>query len=461
MPSLKIHRRAVLRGALGGVAIGVGLPPLEAMFNANGTAYAAGGSLPKRMGVFFWGDGVKPDQWVPFDEGANWAPSPELTPLKDLGVQDYVNVVSGMDLKTMTTRGHHAGTCGILSAAPLVVQPAGSAPFRSTFSKPSIDQVAAAVIGTKSRFRSLELGISPAVNDLEGTTLRYLSHNGPDNANPAEYDLSRFFNRVFGSGFVVPSANAPAVMDATLAYRKSVLDVVLGDLNRLRAQVGSADKLRLDQHLTNIRTIENRLTMTNTVMAGASCKMPTLMANTFVDANGREMIEEKTKAMSDLLAVALACDQTRVFSIQFTGSTARTVFWQVNAGMGHHDLTHNEPGLQPLVHATTVFTVKMFATLLQSLKAVPEGAGNLLDNCAIVATTDTSDGRFHNVKDYPILIAGGGGGFLKHPGIHYRSQTSENTSTALLSVLRAAGTNLNSFGFDLGLATTSCTAIEA
>src|SRR5260370_8020217 len=211
MSSLKIHRRAVLRGALGGVAIGVGLPPLEAMFNVNGTAYAQGASVARGMGVLFGGDGVKADQWVPFDEGANWGASPEVLPLKTLGVQEYVNVVSGMDLKTMTTRGHHAGTVGILSAAPLVVQPAGSAPFRSTFSKPSIDQVAAAVIGTNSRFRSLELGISPAVNDLEGTTLRHLSHNGPDNANPAEYDLSRFFNRVFCAGFVAPSPTTRAL----------------------------------------------------------------------------------------------------------------------------------------------------------------------------------------------------------------------------------------------------------
>jgi hypothetical protein len=100
--------------------------------------------------------------------------------------------------------------------------------------------------------------------------------------------------------------------------------------------------------------------------------------------------------------------------------------------------------------------------MLASLKAIPEGAGNVLDNCAILASTDTSDGRFHNLFDYPILVAGKAGGFLKYPGIHYRSPTgSENTSTVLLSVLRAAGTNLNQVGAGPGLVTSSCGAIEA
>jgi hypothetical protein len=166
--------------------------------------------------------------------------------------------------------------------------------------------------------------------------------------------------------------------------------------------------------------------------------------------------------MSELIAMALACDQTRVFSMQFTGSVAGTVFSEINVNGGHHQLTHDEPGDQPMVQATTVYTVQMFAVLLNALKAIPEGAGNLLDNCAILASTDTSDGRFHNLLDYPILIAGKGGGYFKYPGIHYRSPTGdENTSVALLSLLRAAGTNLDTVGADNGLATTSCSQIEA
>src|SRR4030095_1604436 len=75
MPTFKISRRTVLRGTMGGAAVAFGLPPLEAMFNANGTAYAQGAPLTKRMGIFFWGGGVKHDRWTPATTGSAWTPS--------------------------------------------------------------------------------------------------------------------------------------------------------------------------------------------------------------------------------------------------------------------------------------------------------------------------------------------------------------------------------------------------
>jgi hypothetical protein len=461
MARLKLNRRTVLRGALGGVSIGFALPALEAMFNGNGTALADGAAIPTRLGIFFWGDGVKPDRWVPTTTGAGWTPSPSLTPLATAGVSDYVNVVSGMVEKASIERGHHSGTVGILSGGPLVVQPAGGAPYRSTFSIPSIDQVAAKIIGTTSRFKSLEVGISKRVDNVEGTTLQYLSHSGPDSPNPPEYDPAALFNRIFGTGFTPPGGAAPPVTDMTRAYRKSVLDAVLGDLASLRSKVGAVDKLRLDKHADNVRTLENRLVAGSPTTAAAACKLPT-NPGSFMDQNGQEQIAAKTAAMSELLAMALACDQTRVFSMMFTGSVAGTIFSEANVNGGHHQLTHDEPGDQPMVQASTVYTMKMFGVLLSALKAIPEGAGNLLDSCAILATTDTSDGRLHNLSDYPILVAGKAGGFLKYPGIHYRSPSGdENTSVVLLSLLRAVGTNLNQVGAAEGLVTTSCGAIEA
>ena len=53
MRTSKISRRTVLRGTLAGTVVAVGLPPLEAMFNANGTTYAQGAASPRRLGIFF------------------------------------------------------------------------------------------------------------------------------------------------------------------------------------------------------------------------------------------------------------------------------------------------------------------------------------------------------------------------------------------------------------------------
>ena len=104
------------------------------------------------------------------------------------------------------------------------------------------------MIGKDSRFKSLEVGISPRVNGGEGTTLKYLSHNGPDSTNPPEYDPVKVFDRLFGAGFTAAGGYATPVVDATLALRKSVLDAVLVDLTACARRVSTADKVRLDQH---------------------------------------------------------------------------------------------------------------------------------------------------------------------------------------------------------------------
>jgi hypothetical protein len=127
---------------------------------------------------------VRLPKWTPSATGAGYQLTEELAGLA--AVKDYVSIVSGMGIKSGNDRGHHAGTVGILSGAPFISQDPQGAPFASTFSAPSIDQVVAEQVGASTRFRSLELGISRAVVRGEGSTLRYLSHNGPDNTNPPE-----------------------------------------------------------------------------------------------------------------------------------------------------------------------------------------------------------------------------------------------------------------------------------
>ena len=451
----RLDRRTLLKGALGGTGVALGLPLLDAMLNDSGTALAQGGALPRRFGVFFWGNGVKLDRWNPSGTGAGWTPSPELEPLG--GIKDYVSVVSGMDIMTGTERLHHAGCVGILSGAPMIAQPHPNSNFVSTFSAPSIDQVAAGAIGATSRYKSLEIGISRRVISGEGSTLRYLSHNGPDSPNPPERDPAALYDRLFGADFMPPSTG-PMPSDVTRTLRKSVLDAVAGDISALQAKVGSADRSRLEQHLTGIRAIENRLTGAPPPQ-GVECR-PGVNPGSFPDEDRNEQLAENMQAMSQLIALALACDLTRVFSVMFSGSVGSTLFWQVGAGTGHHDLTHEEPGDQPLVHATTVFTMEQLGTLLRALRDVPEGSGNLLDSCAILASSDVSDGREHSIRDYPIVIAGRAGGALVHPGVHYRSD-GENTSTVLLTLLQAVGVPITEFGVAGGRVTSGCGAIEA
>ena len=147
--------------------------------------------------------------------------------------------------------------------------------------------------------------------------------------------------------------------------------------------------------------------------------------------------------MSDLLAMTYACDLTRIASVHFSGSFGFTRYWQADATIttGHHDLTHNEGGDQPLVQKSTVFIMQQLNYLLLKLRATPDVDGrSILDNIVLLASSDVSDGKAHSIKDYPIVVAGGGSGYLRNPGVHYASR-GENTSNVLLTVMRAAGSS--------------------
>jgi hypothetical protein len=458
MNRFQLNRRTALRGILGGFSVAVALPPLEAMFNSSARLH---GQIPKiqRLGLWFWGNGVKLDRWVPSTTGADWT-SPELEPIASSPIKNYVNIVSGMDVKAGNERGHHSGVAAIMSGAAILPQDHPNSNYKSTFRQPTIDQVVANELAPATRFRSLEVGISSRVPSGEGTTLQYLSHNGPDSPNPAEYDAGKVFDRVFAGVTGMPDGGP--TIDATQTLRRSVLDAVATDITRLQNRIGAKDKERLDVHLTNIRSIEQRISQGTVAPPPVSCSMQT-RPPAVTDTRSKEDITRRNELMSDLLAVTLACDLTRIFSVHFSGSVGSTVYWQADPAIsgGHHDLTHNEAGDQPQVHASSIFIMQQLAYFLTKLKNTPDLDGtSILDNVAILASSDVADGKAHSITNYPIIVAGGGSGYLKNPGVHYRSN-KENTSNVLLTVMRAAGSNATSVGADKGLSMTPCTAIES
>lgn len=168
-----------------------------------------------------------------------------------------------------------------------------------------------------------------------------------------------------------------------------------------------------------------------------------------MDTKSDQSLIATNDAMSRLLAMSLACDQSRVFSVLFSGSVGGTSYPEIKVSSNHHSLTHDEGGAQPQVQAITVFIMQRFAALLSALRDMPEGEGNLLDRCVILASSDVSEGQPHSISDYPILVAGGGGGALA-PGVHIRGK-SGNASDVLLSLLKAMDLPHSEFGAKGGL----------
>ena len=456
MKRFNLNRRTMLRGMLGGAAVALALPPLEAMLNGNGTAYADGAPLPRRFATWFFGNGVAladpydPNNhtllWTPQGLGPDYTLSSQLMPLA--GVKEYVSVLSNLEIRAKhpELRGHHTGVSGFFSGFPYIKLDSMNANYSSKFGGPSIDQVAAALVGQQTFLPSIQLRVSKRVIPSEGPTLNYLSHKGPDQPLPPIHNPIEAFETIF-NGFVPHD-------DPTKPLRLNALDAVSEDVKRLQMRVGNNDRMRLDAHLSSIAQIQKQIEA-----IAPECLPPAMPGESNADQDGKEPLDAVNKVMADLLVLAWQCDITRVASFQYTGSVGYTVFHMLGQTQGHHDLTHDALG-NAQIDATTVATVEAFAYLLQRLKDTPEGDGNLLDNSCLLLGSDVASGLRHSDYNQPCIVAGRGGGALTHPGIHHDA-LSANASDVLLSCMKTLDPAIAEVGGGPGLSNTPLSALMA
>ncbi len=419
-------RRTVLRGMLGGAAATVALPLLDVMVDDGGIALADSGGFPRRFGLFFWGNGMDPSRWAPTISGPDFELTSQLLPLAS--VKQHLTVVSGFEVKVPNAVTHHSGACGMFTGSPLEVWGQSQYKYRG----PSFDQILAQEIGGLTRFRSLEYGARPG----DGVSL-----SAPGTFNPPITSPLEFYERLFGHGTLPNTEDGP---DPRLLMRQSVLDAVIGDAKSLQSILPAADKQRIERQLDTIRDLERQLAA---IAQGgpppAACVVPQGPTGPFDVGSDQAQLVAANRAMTDLAVMALVCDQTRVLS-NFMTKPLSNVLWD-GVSDGHHALTHHEPGDQPQVHQVVVHVMTELAYMLESLAAIPEGDTTLLDNCAVMATSDVSLGRVHSLDEFPLLVAGSACGRLVQ-GTHIRSDVGDNIAKATLSVMRATGALLESFG---------------
>src|SRR6266513_5203174 len=389
---MPLSRRRFLRGiSLTGAAVRVGLPPLAAMFNSSGTAYAAAGKSPgavpieTRFLIWFNGNGIPERYWIPAETGPDYELTPCLTPLKS--VRDYVHVISGIDNVAARLNGqgngHFTALCGLTTGTAYTGRGAAG---------PSIDQILARKIGSKSRFHSLQIGVA---QESHGENVhRNMSWAGFERALPPEMIPQNLFDRLFG-----------VKNESWVGRKKSVLDLVLSDVSDMTPALGQADRHRLDEHLTSVRDLERAISSLPPDY-GKNIKEP----EDITDLTDYPRI---AKIQSDLLIHAFASGQTRVASYMLTKCQSLTRFpWLGLAGNRHHDYSHANPGSpasQRTMRDICRWHCEEFAYLLERMKAVPEGDGTLLDNSICVYTHEHAEANPHKCRGMGILVAGGGG----------------------------------------------------
>ena len=175
-----------------------------------------------------------------------------------------------------------------------------------------------------------------------------VSQSGPNQPKPPEWSPKALFDRIFSDGFQLPGDEP--IVDPKLSLRRSVLDAVSADISRLKQRVGSVDRERLDKHFDGVRDLERRLQKLEEDPPNLeACAYPATPLDEYPKLDGRIPMKEISRAMADILAMALACDQTRVFSNSFSFPVNNVLYEGLPAG--HHRLTHDEQGDQPLVNS--------------------------------------------------------------------------------------------------------------
>ncbi len=428
---LELNRRRVLRGVLNGGAVTVGLPLLNVFLNGNGNALADGKPMPVRFGTWFWGLGMSKSIFVPKTTGANYEITEEMEALKD--VKKHFNVFTNL---TAYRDGaffcHYTGW---------VVARAGASPVLNNQAPgETVDVTIANQIGRTTRFKSLT---ATATGDVR-TVVSYENATTP---NPSEASPLNFYTRLFGPDFQDPNAPnftpSPRVM-----VRKSALSAVSDQIQALNKKVGAEDKIRLDQYFTGLRHLEQQfdqqLTKPEPLAACHPAKAPKEDAKL---GNLAELVQIRHNMMTDLLVMAVACDQTRVFNMAFSNASSNTT--KPGYDKPHHTCTHEEPrdeklGYQPNASWYVRRSFESLAYFIGAFAKVKEGDGLLIDNVLIQANTDVSNARVHSLEEMPAFTAGRAGGKVK-TGLHIDGKGGQITRMAYTS-MKVLGLDINSWG---------------
>lgn len=433
-----LSRRTMLRG----LGASIALPALDAMAPALASSQLPGGK-PVRMAFVYVPNGIDMAHWTPEKPGPITELPRILKPLEpfrqDISILSNLTHNNGRAL--LDGAGDHGRCCGAYLTG---VQPKKSAV--DIHCGVSMDQLVANEIGNKTRFASLEVGLEDArqAGDCDsGYSCAYtnnLAWRSETQPLPPILDPRMMFERLFGQNADL----SPEARARQAKYRKSILDYVMADTQRLESKLGPTDRRKVDEYLSSIREIELQLERAekDTRRIDPNMDKPYGIPADFA---------EHFKLMTDMITVAFQADLTRVVTFLVTREGSSRPYREIGIPDGHHPLTHhmNKPDLMEKVTQINTYHATQFAGWMEKLKSIKEDGSTLLDNSMIVYGAGLSDGNRHTHEDLPTLIAGRAGGAIK-PGLRrvYRRETP--MTNLFLSMMDIMGVHVENFGDSTG-----------
>jgi hypothetical protein len=430
---------------LKGMGAAIALPWLEAMGPVASAAPAT--KLPVRTAFIYVPNGMHMQDWTPNSEGILDVFPNTLEPLK--AFKNDINVFSGLALDKARANGDGPGDHARAQAAFLTGRQAKKTDGADIRAGQSADQWIANHVGDHTKFASLEIGIEPgrqAGNCDSGYSCAYQSNfswRDDNSPNAKEVDPRLVFERLFGSG-----GPKDAGREQRDRANKSILDFVNEEAKALDATLGSADRRKMDEYLTAVRELEQRIDRAREVKNSKSTFKP----NMTMPASMPRDPQTHIRLMCDLMVLAFQADLTRVVTFPFANDGSNRPYPMIEVKEGHHEISHhqNDKVKQEKIQKINKFHVTQVAYLLEKLKSVKEGEKTLLDQVMIVYGSGIGDGNRHNHDNLPILVAGHGGGTLK-TGRHVTFRRDTPLMNLYLAMFERLGCPTKSFGDSTGV----------
>lgn len=449
-PKIIIPRRTFLRGAAG-VSVALPLmsswgcsPEQQRAIEKTGSAQQrAGEGFPKRFLFIYTPNGNYTKPTAAFD--GYWS---KLLPLKN-----KINVVTGLDMSVCNLppgEPHQTGMAMLtgrgLNQGTFV---GGDGSLAGWASGISLDQEIAKTVGVGTKRATLNLGVQST--NYGGTEVRtVMSYLGSDVPVPNETNPWAVFDALFSD-----IGSDPVAVAKRIARRKTVLDMVDKKFDAISKKVSAVDKAKLEQHLEAVREVESRLDSHGGIIGG-DCQIPELSEQPgALDSylGDPSNFADIGKMQMDMLAMAFACDLTRVATLQWSASTNNRPYpWLVynsspilddEHGLGHQPDTSTEAWGKLAVIREWYLEQLMY--LLNKLEAIPEGDGTMLDNTVVVLSSEITRGNTHSHMDQYFVMAGSGGGYLK-TGQFLAYDGEHPHNDLLITILNAMGIEATTFG---------------
>ena len=397
-----LSRRALLRG----VGAALALPMLDAMT----PAFANAPERIHRFQTVYIPNGMAMEYWSPKTVG-DYELTPVLKPLANY--KEKMKVISGLKANWNIA---HAGAGGSFLTG--VTQ--GGKTEVEILADISIDQILANELGKKTQLSSLELSMdAPALAgactvNLSCVYTHTLSWRGKTQPLPTEHNPRALFERLFGDS----GTTAKEAREIRLRQQTSILDAVMEKLANLESKLGYEDRHLVDGYTESVRNIERRIQKAEEQI---DMDLPEL----YLPSGVPPSFEEHMEIMQDLQVLALQTDLTRVVTFMMSKEQSPRPYPQIGVPDAHHPLSHhnNNPVLVERMSKINTYHTTLFSKYLDKLSSVTEGDGTLLDNMTILYGGGLSNSTIHSGVNLPILLVGGGAGWLaggEH--VHYSNE---------------------------------------